>query len=312
MSEVALPASLLDQGWMKFLEVKTKVTTWMVFLLCVSFSWMMKWQVHWLPTVLYVVSMLAVDLATTGINNYMGYKKEGETLSVKPKTGRFLIGFLFGLAIVLGLLLVIVTKNILILFVGGICFLVGAMYTAGPLPIAATPLGELLSGGVQGYLNMLIYLLINVPAGHFVYLTFEGAFIRLHMEWYWILAFLLFAWIPTPLIANVMLANNTCDLEKDEAIGRYTLPHYLGKQNSLTLHQWLYYSAYIAVIALVLMQVFTPWQLLMLVTVLPVHKNIMRFKARQVKAETFGLSLANLMLIMLSLTATFVLAAIFG
>ncbi len=313
MKDNTIPqVSRADQGWMKFVEVKTKTTTSMVFILCLSFSWHMGWKISWLETLIYIAATLIVDLGTTSVNNYMGYKKEGEKLTVKPKTGRIIIFSLFTVAVLLGILLVSLTQNVLILFVGAISFLVGALYTTGPLPIAATPLGEILSGGVQGYLNMLVYALINVPAGRFMLTGLEGDFISLHLEWPWLVAFALFGWIPTLLIANVMLANNTCDLTKDEAIGRYTLPHYIGRQKSLTLYQWLYYSAYIAVAALVVLRVFSWWQLLMLPTIVPVHQNIMTFKEKQEKAETFILSLKNLALIMLSLTLTLCLSALFA
>lgn len=35
-------------------------------------------------------------------------------------------------------------------------------------------------------------------------------------------------------IANLMLANNICDLEEDENNNRYTLVHYLGKESRIT------------------------------------------------------------------------------
>lgn len=301
-----------NEGWMKFVEVKTKTTTSMVFILCLSFSWHMGWDILWLETILYILATLIIDLATTSVNNYMGYKKEGEALTVAARTGRIIIFALFATAVLLGIWLVVLTQNVLLLMVGGLCFLVGALYTTGPLPIAATPLGEFFSGGVQGYLNMLVYALINVPVGRFMILSLENSFISLDLEWPWMLAFIIFGWIPTVLIANVMLANNTCDLTKDEQIGRYTLPHYLGRQKSLTLYELLYYSAYVAVVMLVILNVFSVFQLLVLLTIVPVSRNIKRFKIKQEKAVTFALSLANLAMIMLTLTLSLCLSALFG
>ncbi len=34
-------------------------------------------------------------------------------------------------------------------------------------------------------------------------------------------------------IANIMLANNICDLEEDIANKRHTLPYYIGKKNAI-------------------------------------------------------------------------------
>lgn len=300
----------VNEGWMKFVEVQTKTTCTMVFLLCIAFFFHLDLAITWPETVIFMLATVLVDLATTATNNYMGYKKEGEVLTVEPKTGRMIIYSLFALATVLGIVLVIMTQNFLILIAGGLSFLVGASYTTGPLPIAATPLGELMSGVIQGYVNAFIFALINVPKGRFMFLTLENDFISLQIEWPWLIAFILFAWIPTALIANVMLANNTCDLTKDEAIGRYTLPHYIGRKAALRLYGLLYLSIYTAIVLLVLMGAFSPLQLLSLLSAIAVFKNVRSFWQKQVKAETFVLTLKNLAMIMLSLTATLFISAI--
>ena len=36
-------------------------------------------------------------------------------------------------------------------------------------------------------------------------------------------------------IANIMLANNICDVEEDIINNRFTLPYYLGKKNAFNL-----------------------------------------------------------------------------
>lgn len=300
----------VNDGWMKFVEVKTKTTCTMVFLLCIAFFLHLGIAIQWPATLVFMLATVLVDLATTATNNYMGYKNEGEELTVKPRTGRIIIFSLFTLATILGVALVVMTGDILILLAGAISFLVGATYTTGPIPIAATPLGELMSGLIQGYVNALVFALINVANGRFLFLEFQDNFITLHIEWPWVLAFILFGWIPTALIANVMLANNLCDLTKDEAIGRYTLPHYLGRKNGLRLYAILYVTIYAAIVGLVVMQAFSPLQLLSLLTAIPVIKNTKSFYAKQVKAETFTLTLMNLALIMLSLTVTLFLSAI--
>ncbi len=303
-------AKQIDSGWMKFVEVKTKTTTSMVFIFSIALALHIGIKIRPLETALYIVGTLLVDLATTAVNNYMGYKKEGEVLSVDEKIGRWIIFGLFFAAAISGILLILLTKNILLLFVGGFAFLVGALYTTGPLPISATPLGEVLSGGVQGYINMLVFILINAPAGRFMALSLSGDFIRLDIEWSWLIVFLLLGWIPTVLIANVMLANNTCDIEKDRASNRYTLPQYLGLKRSLLLFEFSYYSIYLVIIALVTIKVFSPIQLLVLLTLIPVYKNIKRFKREQIKAKTFVMALSNLAWIMLSVTLSLLLSFI--
>src|SRR5699024_12081403 len=47
------------------------------------------------------------------------------------------------------------------------------------------------------------------------------------------------------LIANVMLANNICDVAEDVKIGRKTLPYYTGRKTALTILCGYYVLAYI-------------------------------------------------------------------
>lgn len=47
----------------------------------------------------------------------------------------------------------------------------------------------------------------------------------------------------TCYIANLMLANNICDLEEDENNKRYTLVHYLGKASSFEIIRRIKYNS---------------------------------------------------------------------
>ncbi|WP_369333511.1 hypothetical protein, partial [Onishia niordana] len=80
--------------------------------------------------------------------------------------------------------------------------------------------GELASGLTMGYLIFLICVYINTSA------VFVWDFATLASTF-------LVALPSTLLIANLMLANNTCDLEEDEANHRYTIVHYIGRKNAL-------------------------------------------------------------------------------
>lgn len=49
-------------------------------------------------------------------------------------------------------------------------------------------------------------------------------------------------------IANMMLANNICDMEDDFINRRFTLPIYIGKENALTIFKYLYYIGFVGII----------------------------------------------------------------
>jgi 1,4-dihydroxy-2-naphthoate octaprenyltransferase len=94
-----------------------------------------------------------------------------------------------------------------------------------------------------------------------------------------------------------MLANNICDVEKDIAVKRHTLPYYIGKK-ALYLFAGLYYLTYASLIAMVILGILHPVCLLSLVTILPVQKNINEFFKKQDKATTFLCSIKSFILIM--------------
>lgn len=299
----------LDAGVLKFIEIKTKLTSVLVFLYCLAFAFQQNWSLKLLPTLVFFLATLAIDLTTTAINNYQGYKKENEILSVKPKNGKRIIFSLFLVAGLLGSYLIYLTRDPLIIISGLFCFLIGLTYTTGPIPISHTPFGEAFSGILYGFSIPFIFALINLPKSSLVDLSLIANRVTLSFDVPKMLALLAVSAMPVALVANVMLANNTCDLAKDEAIGRYTLPHYLGK-TALKLYAFLNLLHYPLTILLVFYHVFEPWQLLLLLTAPQVIKNTRTFIKKQDKATTFGLALQNLMLIMGVLTLSLFLGGI--
>ena len=300
-----------DAGVLKFIEIKTKLTSILVFAYCLAFAYQIELKVNGLPTLSFFLGTLLIDLATTSINNYQGYKRENEVLSVQPKNGRRIIGVLLLSAVSCGLLLVYLTADPLILISGAFCFLIGLTYTTGPLPISHTPFGEAFSGILYGFFIPLIFALINLPSGQLMALSLSDERLSISIEWRMFLALLALAAMPVALVANVMLANNYCDVKKDEAVGRFTLPHYLGKK-ALSLYAFLNLFHYPLIVILVFLKVLLPWQLLVLLTAPVIYKNTRRFLARQDKATTFGLALQNLLLVMGALTLSLLLGGLFS
>ena len=148
-----------------------------------------------------------------------------------------------------------------------------------------------------------------MPEGTFLTLEAGWETIRLELEVMPIVSVLLLSEPPVCTTANIMLANNICDVEKDAAVRRYTLPYYLGKK-ALYLHAFLYYAAYASIAVMAALGILSPVCLLSLLTIFIVQKNVNIFMERQDKASTFITSIKNYIIIMGSLTATVFISAV--
>jgi 1,4-dihydroxy-2-naphthoate octaprenyltransferase len=250
---------------------------------------------------LFFAAMMLFDLTTTAINNYIDTKTNDQTLQFSRRSAFAIILILLGTSTALGLWMFMLTDAV-VLLAGGLCFLCGIFYTFGPLPISRQPLGEILSGVFYGLLIPFILLYINLPAGSLLTLTYGAGVLALSVNVVPALELLLFSVIPVCVTANIMLANNTSDVKKDAAVGRHTLPYYLGLKASLRLFAALYYLTYLALIAMVLIRMLPPVCLLALVTLIPVQKNIRVFFEKQDKEATFIVSIKNFIIIMTSVT----------
>jgi 1,4-dihydroxy-2-naphthoate octaprenyltransferase len=241
--------------------------------------------------------MFLFDLTTTAINNYIDTKHNGKTLPFSRDVALTIIFVLLGISICLGLYLAYLT-DFIVLLLGGLCFLCGIFYTFGPLPISRQPWGELLSGAFYGFFIPFLLMYINMPVGSYFSLGFNLTTITLKLQVIPILTVILLAVVPTCTTANIMLANNICDLEQDILVKRYTLPYYLGKKRSLYLFAALYYCTYGTVIIMVIVKILPPILLISLASIIPIQKNINSLFERQIKEVTFVASIKNYVIIM--------------
>ncbi len=284
------------KNFIEFVEIRTKITSVFTFLMTVAYLFYRKQPINGTLTLIFFASMFLFDLTTTAINNYVDTKTNGQILPFQRQTALRIIWALFVLSTLLGLCLAYLT-DVVVLLLGGLCFLCGVFYTYGPLPISRQPLGEIFSGLFYGLLLPFILLYINTPAGTYFSLQFASGAITLNVHIFPMLTVLLLSVIPVCATANIMLANNICDVEKDILVNRFTLPYYLGKK-SLAVFAGLYYATYAATVLMVILKILSPVCLLSLLTIVPVQKNIGRFMKKQVKAETFVISVKNFMIIM--------------
>lgn len=295
--------------FLSYVEIMTKITSVFPFLLALAYLFYLKIPILWGPTMIFFAAMFLFDLTTTAINNYIDTKTNHQQLQFPRKTALLIIYALFLISAGLGIGLAVMT-DVVVLAIGGICFLFGVFYTYGPVPISRQPLGELFSGIFYGFAIPFLLLYINLPSGYYFSFSYAKGALSLTFQLLPILVFLLIFAVPAFLTANIMLANNICDVEKDVKVNRFTLAFYLGKW-SLALLTGLYYACYLAVVAVVALGVLSPLYLLFLLTLIPVQKNIRTFWKKQEKSSTFLTSIQNYLLMMTASVLLVFISALF-
>ena len=286
--------------FLTFVEIKTKITSVLTFLFVLTFFWQQKLSVDIAKTLLFFCGMFVFDLTATAINNYNDTKKNGQALTIERKKALFLMILLFVISTAIGFWLVALT-DIFVLILGGICFMVGVLYSYGPVPFSHTPLGEILSGFFYGFMIPLILFYINLPELFMVNII--GNNITFVLSAHNILSLLLLSVIPFCLTANIMLANNICDLEQDKAVGRYTLPAFIGKKAAVGLFVALYIIVFATIPVCVLLERLHPITILCLGVVPFVWKKVNLFIKHQSKRETFVVSVFTFVAVLVPLIA---------
>lgn len=311
------------KSFLKLVEIQTKAASVIPYLLASLFVYYRYNTFNFKNAIIMFFSMLIFDMTTTAINNYIDYakaiKKEGFGYEshnaivrdkLNPDHVRYLIYAMLGTAALLGLLLVANT-NIVVLLLGALAFLIGITYTFGPIPISRTPFGELFSGLAMGFLLTFITMYIHIFDRGILnidYTNFNSINIVFNLKE---LVILFIVCLPAMTgIANIMLANNICDIEDDIVNKRYTLPIYIGKENALKLFKWLYYIGYIAIVIAVVIRVLPLYSLLSVLVLKKVKENIDKFNELQTKKDTFGLAVENFALTNIVLAITILVGVI--
>ncbi|KAF1297964.1 1,4-dihydroxy-2-naphthoate polyprenyltransferase [Enterococcus sp. JM4C] len=294
--------------FLEVVEIRTKVASVFPFIIGLLFSMTYFKQVHWGYTVLFFIGMLIFDLATTAINNYMDYQKAHSDVykyeenvigreKISPTLVRNMILGMIFFVLCLGLLLTYFT-GWLLLIMGGVCCFIGIFYTFGPVPLSRMPLGEIFSGVTMGlgifamtvYLNtankQIFYLDVDFGSGLF---ALEGSI--------WAVLAVFVASLPLIFtIANIMLANNLRDLDRDIENRRYTLVYYIGRPQGIVLFQGLMYGCYLIMLIGLLVGLYE-WPILITFLTLPkIHKNLTEYKEVLPQPSSFGYAIKNMVL----------------
>ena len=149
------------RAFLKLVEIQTKIASVTPFIWSIIFTGYYFGSLRLDLLLIFFASMLAFDMFTTALNNYLdkrakkrhGYNYEEHNAIVRygmsEKKVLLIIAVLFIAAAAFGLLLFSRTDAI-VLLLGAACFITGILYSAGPVPISRTPLGEIFSGFIMG------------------------------------------------------------------------------------------------------------------------------------------------------------------
>lgn len=295
------------KSFLSLVEIRTKLASMIPFFIgsvYVVFRFHEFQVTHFL---LMLISLLSFDMFTTAMNNYYDFKKASKKegygyqehnaivkFGLKESTVVALIISLFVTAVGTGIWLVMST-GIVVFLIGGLSFCIGILYSFGPIPISRMPLGELFSGLFMGFVIIFVSTFIHV-GDKLVTLAFNQQNLTVHIDMVEVLLIFLIS-IPAILgIANIMLANNICDMDEDIENKRYTLPVYIGKSHALILFRFIYYASFLDLIVLLFLKVNPLIVVLVLLTLIPIRKNINLFMKRQTKQHTFGLAVQNFLI----------------
>ena len=223
-----------------------------------------------------LIASMVIQAATNMFNEYYDYVRGldnkdsvgiGGTIvrdGVAPKTVRNLAILFFLIATAFGVY-ICSESSWWVAVIGAVSMLVAYLYSAGPLPISSTPLGELFSGLFMGPVIIMITYFIQ-----------SGSVSINHM---------LVSFSVGLLIGAINLANNIRDMDGDKEHGRKTLAVLLGRPKAIVLLASIFAAAYIWIGILAIFQITTPWALLVCLSIPKALQAIRQFKGKTVACE---------------------------
>ncbi|WP_057761137.1 1,4-dihydroxy-2-naphthoate polyprenyltransferase [Cytobacillus praedii] len=197
-----------------------------------------------------LLASLLIQAATNMFNEYYDYVRGLDTEDshgiggaivregIKPKTILNVALSLYGIALLLGIY-ICNSSSWWLALVGLFCMLIGYLYTGGPLPIAHTPFGEIVSGFFMGMIIILISFFIQTGT-----VTSISVLVSIPI-------FI--------LVGAIMLSNNIRDLDGDKEFGRKTLAILIGRKAAIKLLAGMFIVSYAWVFILIALNIISPW-----------------------------------------------------
>lgn len=301
-------------AFFELVEIRTKPASVLPYLTGTLYAFWRFERFEPVNALLMLVALLCLDLAVTALNHRSEAPTRYSTFYLKGrKYSRAAVSRLIVLLLVLSLAfgsVLAYRTGPITWMVGSLSFAAGILYSAGPLPLQRTPLGEALSGLFMGFFILFLACHIHLGDASFKAYVF-GEFLTLEVNWRHLGMLLLISLPLVSAVFNLMLANNICDRTKDLANERYTLAVLLGERRALKWFRLVYAAGALAAVAAVLLRTLPLSGLLLVPAYAAVWRNIGRFAQTPDKRTTFPLAVANLNWIGLALIAALIAALIF-
>lgn len=264
--------------FLEFVEIRTKIISFFPMLLGFLWSAYHYQRFSWLNAIVFFLGAFFFDMCTTAINNTMDFKK---ALDEDYRDNHNVIGreglderrmvltvfTLLGISLVFSILLVFLTDPML-LFIGAFLFAIGISYTFGPVPISRTPFGEVASSTAMGFgIFYLAVYMANYP--YILSSEWTWGAVTINLNWMELLQVIFMSLPLIALTANIMLANNTRDLETDIKNERYTLVYYIGRKNAHMLYHSLSMLAWVCWLLFIIFGLLPWWALFAFIGLIP-------------------------------------------
>lgn len=293
----------------ELVELKAKTASIFPFLMGFLYSWYHYNQIYWGNMLIFFISMVLFNMAVDIMDNYMDYHNATDVHDYKHETniiGRenlslsLVRNMMWGFIIVSALMGIYLASQTswVILWLGMFSYAMGIFYSAGPKPLSSLPVGEVTSGLTMGVVIPLICVYLNI-------------YDIVSFDWHLIGSVTMMSLPAAFSIANLMLANNTCDVEEDILNNRHTLVSYIGKKKAVTLFQILVIATFVAATISVIFKI-VPLTLLLLWAIFPkVWQNTKAYSKEQIKTKTFPLAIKNLAMVVAVQVVLFFIGALF-
>lgn len=193
---------------------------------------------------LSLIGVMFLQTAANLTNEYYDYKRgaedkkmAGQSMVIKKQilTPREVAGgAVFSLVAGCAIGLFLLTQSGPLLWAIGISgAIVAVIYTAGPFPLAYNGLGEAAAGIFMGPMIVLgaYYVMARTVDWHLVWVSIPVAL----------------------MVAAILHANNLRDMESDRSVNKRTLAVILGRRGARIEYALLVYGAYVALLALVIL-----------------------------------------------------------
>lgn len=219
---------------------------------------------------------LLIQAATNMFNEYYDFVRGldneksvgiGGTIvrdGVSPKFIRNLAFLFYFISFLLGIY-ICMSSSWWVALIGLVSMAVGYLYTAGPYPIAYSPLGELFSGLFMG--PVIIMTTYYIQTGLF---SWSGLYISISVGIF---------------IGAINMSNNIRDLDGDKDGGRKTLPILLGRPKAIQFLAILFVISYLWIIFLIITNHVTIWALLVLISIPKAIDAIKLFRGKEIAIE---------------------------